>query len=176
MIDDAGGMLGIFATHEALRLALERELDLVEINPKAEPPVCKIMNFGKYKYEEKKQQAAARKRQSTVEVKEIKLRPKTDEHDLEFKARNIKRFLDEGNKVKLTVRFRGREITHPEQAQLQIDRLLGRLEGQAVVEMSSRMEGKVMTVLLAPKQGAAPPKPKPAQPAGSEGADKPAGA
>lgn len=101
-------MLGVLDTREALRLAREKDLDLVEVNPKAAPPVCKIMDFGKFKYEEKKKQAEAKKRQVQVGLKEIKLRPKTDDHDLEVKIRHIRRFIEEGNKVKITVRFRGR--------------------------------------------------------------------
>src|SRR5688572_17366529 len=144
-------MLGVMAVSQALAVAQSQELDLVEVNPKAEPPVCKIMDFGKYKYEEKKKQRDAKKKQSQVEIKEIKLRPKTDDHDLEWKIRDMKRFLGEGDKVKITVRFRGREITHPERAQMVIDRILKELEGLIVIEMSARMEGKAMGVLLAPK-------------------------
>ena len=109
-------MLGVLDTNDARRLAREKDLDLVEVNPKAMPPVCKIMDFGKFKYEEKKKQAEQKKKQTQVELKEIKLRPKTDDHDIDFKVKHIRRFLSEGDKVKLTVRFRGREITHPETA------------------------------------------------------------
>lgn len=144
-------MLGVIPTHEARRLAQESELDLVEVNPKAVPPVCKIMDFGKFKYEEKKKQADAKKRQSQIELKEIKLRPKTDDHDLAFKIKHVQRFLEEGNKVKLTVRFRGREITHPETARKQIDLILDAVREHAIVEASGRMEGRTMTALLAPK-------------------------
>ena len=113
-------MLGVITTEEAKRLAREKELDLVEVNPKAMPPVCKIMDYGRFKYEEKKRQSETRKRQTQTSLKEIKLRPKTDEHDVNFKINHVRRFLEEGNKVKLTVRFRGREITHPETAERQI--------------------------------------------------------
>ena len=119
-----GGMLGVLQTHEALRMAQEQGLDLVEVNPKAEPPVCKILDFGKYKYEEKKKQAQARRNQAVVEIKEIKLRPKTDDHDIDFKIKAARRFLEAGHKVKFTVRFRGREITHPEKAHEQLDIIL----------------------------------------------------
>ncbi|MFI5308652.1 MAG: translation initiation factor IF-3, partial [Polyangiales bacterium] len=145
-----GEMLGVLDTPEALRLAREASLDLVEVNPKAFPPVCKIMDFGKFKYEEKKRQAEARKRQSTVELKEIKLRPKTDDHDIEVKLRHILRFLGEGDKVKCTVRFRGREITHPEMAERQLRLIVQRLGAQASVEAEPKMEGRTMTLLLAP--------------------------
>ena len=116
-----GSMLGVLQTHEALKMAHEQGLDLVEVNPKAEPPVCKILDFGKYKYDEKKKAKEAKRKQTVVEIKEIKLRPKTDDHDLAFKARAARRFLEAGHKVKFTVRFRGREITHPEKAQEQLD-------------------------------------------------------
>ena len=121
MIGAEGEMLGIMATIDAKKLAREKELDLVEVNPKAQPPVCKVMDYGKYKYEESKKKRASRKAQVQVELKEVKLRPKTDEHDLEFKVKHSRRFLEEGNKVKVTCRFRGREITHPETARRQLD-------------------------------------------------------
>src|SRR6516164_5380700 len=123
-----GGKLGVLQTHEALRAAQEQGLDLVEVNPKADPPVCKILDFGKYKYEEKKKQAQARRNQSVVEIKEIKLRPKTDDHDIAFKVKAARRFLESGHKVKFTVRFRGREITHPEKAQEQLQVVIAGIE------------------------------------------------
>ena len=134
VIDADGSMLGVLQTHEALRMAQEQGLDLVEVNPKAEPPVCKILDFGKYKYEEKKKQAQARRNQSVVEIKEIKLRPKTDDHDIAFKVKAARRFLEAGHKVKFTVRFRGREITHPEKAHEQLDIILKALEDVANIE------------------------------------------
>src|ERR1700722_16870100 len=120
VIGPDGGKLGVLQTHEAMRLAQEQGLDLVEVNPKADPPVCKILDFGKYKYEEKKKSAEAKRKQTVVESKEIKLRPKTDDHDVNFKIKAARRFLEAGHKVKITVRFRGREITHPEKASEQI--------------------------------------------------------
>jgi len=144
-------MLGVLATHEALRLAREKELDLVEVNPKAVPPVCKIMDYGKYKYEEKKRENDAKKRQLTTELKEVKLRPKTDDHDLDVKARHIRRFLEEGNKVKVTCRFRGREITHPETAERQLVHFIEVTKDIAIIEQGARMEAKTMTILLSPK-------------------------
>jgi len=143
--------MGVLATAEAKRIAKEADLDLVEVNPKASPPVCKIMDYGRFKYEEKKRQSEARKKQSQVALKEIKLRPKTDEHDLAFKVKHVTRFLEEGNKVKLTVRFRGREITHPETAKRQIDHIIAEVEELAIVENAGRMEGRTMTAILAPK-------------------------
>ena len=144
-------MLGVLNTDEARRMARGLDLDLVEVNPKAMPPVCKIMDFGKFKYEEKKRQADARKRQPQHELKEVKLRPKTDDHDLDFKTKHVRRFLEEGNKVKLTVRCRGREITHPETAQRQIDVIIAAVEDLATVETSARLEGRTMTAILAPR-------------------------
>jgi translation initiation factor IF-3 len=146
-----GGMLGVLPTHEALRSALEQGLDLVEVNPKADPPVCKILDFGKYKYEEKKKQAQARRNQSVVEIKEIKLRPKTDDHDIAFKVKAARRFLDAGHKVKFTVRFRGREITHPEKAHEQLDVILKALDDVANIETRPMMEARAMSLVVAPK-------------------------
>ncbi len=155
VIADDGAQLGIMSVSEALRMAQDKGLDLVEVNPKAEPPVCKVMDYGKYKYEEKKKANEARKKQVTVETKEIKVRPKTDEHDLDTKVKHIKRFLEEGNKAKITVRFRGREVTHPEKGREVVDDILKALEGLIVVEQHPQMEGKTMTVLLAPKPAVA---------------------
>jgi translation initiation factor IF-3 len=146
-----GANLGVMPTEEALRQAMELELDLVEVNPKGSPPVCKILDFGKYKYEEKKKQREAKRKQTVVEVKEIKLRPKTDEHDLEVKVRAARRFLEAGNKVKTIVRFRGREITHPERARMQLDEIIARIEDIANVEQRQQMEGKTMTMIISPK-------------------------
>ena len=115
-----GSQVGILPTHEALKLAEEAGLELVEVNPRAAPPVCKVMDFGKFKYETSKKEKASHKHQSTIVLKEIKLRPKTDDHDLNFKIKSARRFLEAGHKVKFTVRFRGREITHPEKAQEQL--------------------------------------------------------
>jgi len=140
-------------THEALRRAQERGLDLVEVNPKADPPVCKILDFGKYKYDEKKKAREAKRKQSVVEIKEIKLRPKTDDHDLAFKTRAAVRFIEAGHKVKFTVRFRGREITHPEKAQEQLDWIVQQCEEVANVEVRPVMEQRTMTLLMAPKPG-----------------------
>ena len=146
-----GGMLGVMTTSDALQRAQELGLDLVEVNPKAEPPVCKLLDFGKYKYEEKKKAREAKRKQTNVDVKEIKLRPKTDQHDLAFKTRAARRFLEAGNKVKFTVRFRGREITHPEKAQEQLDHVVRECEDLCNVEVRPMMEGRTMTLLIAPK-------------------------
>jgi translation initiation factor IF-3 len=151
VIADSGDMLGVMSTQEALRRAQEKGLDLVEVNPKAEPPVCKILDFGKFKYDEKKKAREAKRKQSIVEIKEIKLRPKTDDHDLQFKTRAAHRFLEAGHKVKFTVRFRGREITHPEKAQEQLDWIVKECEEIANVEVRPAMEQRTMTLLMAPK-------------------------
>jgi translation initiation factor IF-3 len=146
-----GGKLGVLQTHEALRMAQEAGLDLVEINPKADPPVCKILDFGKYKYEEKKKAAEAKRKQSVVDVKEIKLRPKTDDHDIAFKIKAARRFLEAGHKVKFTVRFRGREITHPEKAQEQLDYIVQNVDDLANQETRAMMEARAMSIIIAPK-------------------------
>ena len=151
VIGAEGEMLGVMETRDALRIAREKDLDLVEVNPKAFPPVCKIMDFGKFKYEESKKTREAKKKQTVVKLKEIKLRPKTDDHDIDFKVKHIRNFIAAGDKVKITVRFRGREITHPETAQRQFETILDRVKDVAIVESSSRMEGRAMIVLLAPR-------------------------
>src|SRR5580692_9563378 len=151
VIGPDGGKLGVLQTDEALRMAQEQGLDLVEINPKAEPPVCKILDFGKYKYEEKKKAAQARRNQAVVDIKEIKLRPKTDDHDIAFKIKAARRFLEAGHKVKFTVRFRGREITHPEKAQEQLTVVVSGTEDLANVETRAMMEARAMTIVIAPK-------------------------
>lgn len=151
VIGPTGAMLGVMTVREALRVAQEHILDLVEVNPKAEPPVCKVMDFGKYKYEEKKKAREAKRKQTFVDMKEIKLRPKTDEHDLDFKMRNARRFVESGNKVKFIVRFRGREIAHPQQAEQQLVWMLSQLEDIVNVDSRPMMEGRTMTVLVTPK-------------------------
>jgi translation initiation factor IF-3 len=150
-VAEDGSNLGVLATDEALRRARGVGLDLVEVNPKATPPVCKILDFGRYKYEEKKRQREAKRKQTVVEVKEIKLRPKTDDHDLDVKVRAARKFLESGNKVKVTCRFRGREITHPERAQMQLEAIVGQVEDLANVEQRPTMEARTMALLLAPK-------------------------
>jgi translation initiation factor IF-3 len=151
VIAESGDMLGVMPTNEALRRAQEKGLDLVEVNPKAEPPVCKILDFGKFKYDEKKKAKEAKRKQTVVEIKEIKLRPKTDDHDLAFKTRAALRFLEAGHKVKFTVRFRGREITHPEKAHEQLDFVVKECAEMANVEVRPAMEQRTMTLLMAPK-------------------------
>jgi len=151
VVAEDGSNLGVLTTDQALRRAREVGLDLVEVNPKSNPPVCKILDFGKYKYEEKKKQAQARRNQSVVEIKEIKLRPKTDDHDINFKVKAARRFLEAGHKVKFTVRFRGREIAHPQRAQMQLDWLREKADDLATVEQQPTMEARAMSLILAPR-------------------------
>jgi translation initiation factor IF-3 len=151
VISPDGEQLGILDVSEALTKAEEFGLDLVEVAPSVDPPVCKIMDYGKFRYEESKKEHERRKKQATVVLKEIKLRPKTEEHDLEYKVKRLKRFIAEDCKVKVTVMFRGREITHPEQARLLIDRVLELVGDEVQVEQSAKFEGRNMTLVLAPK-------------------------
>lgn len=153
VIIDEGEQLGVMPTHEALRLAEEKGLDLVEISPRAFPPVCRIMDYGKYKYEEAKKKQQARKRASTVETKEIKFRPKTEGHDMDFKVKHVRRFLEGGNKVRLAVVFRGREITHPQTGMAVLNRVVEATADIAGVEASPNMEGRRMIMVIAPKPG-----------------------
>jgi len=142
--------MGILAIEAALERAGELGLDLVEVNPMAKPPVCKIMDYGKFKYEEKKKASEAKKKQVVVHLKEVKLRPKTEEHDYEFKVRNVKRFLEEGNKARVTIMFRGREITHKELGQALLDDVVKDVKDVGVIEQQPRMEGRQMFMILAP--------------------------
>ncbi|WP_368671509.1 translation initiation factor IF-3 [Corallococcus carmarthensis] len=142
--------LGVMSLEAALTRAQADGLDLVEISPMAKPPVCKIMDYGKFKYEEKKKASETKKKQVVVHLKEVKLRPKTEEHDYEFKVRNVRRFLEEGNKAKITIMFRGREITHKELGSAILDDVTKDLKEIAVVEQNPRMEGRQMFMILAP--------------------------
>jgi translation initiation factor IF-3 len=138
---------------QALAIARQKGLDLVEISPTAVPPVCRIMDFGKYQYQEQKRTREAKKNQRVIEVKEIKFRPKVDEHDYQFKKKHIERFLGEGDKVKATIFFRGREMAHPEIGRRILERLIGELEDLAIAETSPRQEGNQMHVILSQKTG-----------------------
>ncbi len=144
-------MVGVTTTRDALRMAEEVGLDLVEISPNADPPVCKILDFGKWKYQEEKKKNAARKKQRVIEVKEIKLRPGIDDHDFEIKMRSMTRFLEEGDKVKVTLRFRGREMVHQELGAKVLDRVKEEMDAKAKVEQFPRLEGRQMVMVLAPK-------------------------
>ncbi|MEK6790899.1 MAG: translation initiation factor IF-3 [Deltaproteobacteria bacterium] len=156
VLDADGNQLGIMVTREALTAAENIGLDLVEISPTANPPVCRMMDYGKYKYQLSKKAKDAKKKQTVVLVKEMKLRGKTEEHDFQFKLRNVKRFLAEGNKVRVTITFKGREITHTGLGMGMLKRVAEELKETAVIEAPPKMEGRAMTMLVAPSQ----PKPQ----------------
>jgi translation initiation factor IF-3 len=167
-----GSQVGILPTHEALKLAEDAGLELVEVNPRAAPPVCKVMDFGKFKFETSKKEKASRKHQSTIVLKEIKLRPKTDDHDFDFKVKHVRRFLSEGNKCKLVVVFRGREIVHPEMGQIMLDHVVKAVNDLAMVEQRSMMEGRRMVMIIGPRGGVIRPPGAPVLPT-SAGAGAP---
>ena len=152
MIDETGKQLGIFPTREALRMAEDQGLDLVEIAPQASPPVCRLLNYGKFTYERSRREREARKAQKQVDIKEIQVRPKTAEHDVIVKVNRARRFLSEGAKVRVRVRFRGREITHQDLARELLDRLAQEMGDVATVEQNSAMEGRSMLMVLAPRK------------------------
>lgn len=151
VIDTDGVQLGVMKTEEALQAAQRKKLDLVNVAPASQPPVCRIMDYGKFKYEQSKREREARKKQKMVTIKEVKLRPNIEKHDFAVKVKNSRRFLEEGDKVKVTVMFRGREITHPELAQRLCKRLLEELGDQVVVERFPKLEGRNMIMILSPK-------------------------
>lgn len=151
LIDEDGSQVGITPIEEAMRIAEERGLDLVEVAPEASPPVCRIMDYGKYKYEESKKAKRALKKQHTIQIKEIKLRPKTEEHDFQFKIRHARKFLEEKNKVKFTMVFRGRELQHKDRAQLILDRAVEEVKDLGFVESGPSLEGRNMIMMVAPK-------------------------
>ena len=154
MIDDTGQQLGIMPPPQALTLAKTKGLDLVEISPNAVPPVCRIMDYGKYQYQEQKRAREAKRHQKVIEVKEIKFRPKVDEHDYQFKKNHIERFIEDGDKVKATIFFRGREMAHPEIGHRILMRLIQDLSDVAVAETMPRQEGNQMHTILTAKKGA----------------------
>jgi translation initiation factor IF-3 len=151
LIDENGDNVGVVARQDAMDRAVNAGLDLVEISPDAEPPVCKIMDYGKFKFEQQKKAAEARKKQKIVEIKEIKMRPAIDDPDYDVKMRAIKRFFDEGDKVKVTLRFRGREMAHQELGMAVLQRVKAELESIAKVESEPRLEGRQMVMVLAPR-------------------------
>ncbi|MDX1522639.1 MAG: translation initiation factor IF-3, partial [Anaerolineae bacterium] len=152
LIDDEGGQLGVMPTEEAIRIAEERDTDLVEVAPQAKPPVCRLMDYGKFLYEAQKRERDARKSQVKVEIKEIRLRPKTGEHDIQYKLENARKFLTRGAKVKVRLRFRGREVTHPEVGRDLMARVAEELSDVSVVEKQPSMEGMTMLMILGPNQ------------------------
>lgn len=167
MVAEDGEQLGIVPIREALKMAEERDVDLVEIAPLAKPPVCKLMDYGKFKYREAKKAHEAKLKQKQIQVKEIKFRPGTDDGDYRIKLRNLVRFLEEGDKAKVTLRFRGREMAHQEFGIRLLERVKGDLEPYAIVEQFPRMEGRQLVMVLAPKKSAAPKK-KAAEPSAGD--------
>ena len=151
LIDHTGENVGVVTRIDAMERAVAAGLDLVEISPDAEPPVCKILDFGKFKYQEQKKAAEARKKQKIVEIKEIKLRPNIDDHDYEVKMKSIHCFFEEGDKVKITLRFRGREMAHPELGMKLLNKVQADFDEIAKVEYAPRMEGRQMIMILAPR-------------------------
>lgn len=151
VVADDGEQLGIMSGRDALNLALERHMDLVEIAPNAKPPVCRIMDYGKYRYEQQKRDKEARKKQKSFDVKEVKLRPGIEDHDFDVKFKNAVRFLEDGDKVKVTIMFRGRELSHPELGEVLLIKMAKKLENLAIVERSAKLEGKNMIMIVAPK-------------------------
>ena len=152
VIDEQGRKLGEFMTEDAIRLARDRGLDLIEVAPNARPPVCKLGDFGRIKYEQQKKEREAKKKQSSIQVKEVKLRPKTDEHDFNVKTKHARRFLEDGNKVKVTVRFRGREMAHRDIGELRCREVADAVADVGQVETRPSMEGRQMFMILAPRK------------------------
>jgi translation initiation factor IF-3 len=151
LIDAEGNQAGIVPTPEAVRMAQEKGMDLVEIAPQASPPVCKILDYGKYKFELEKKNRETKKKQKLVKMKEIRMQPKIEDHDLRFKAKHVQQFLDEGNKVKVTIRFRGRELAHTELGKVVLDDLLELLEDSYVLDRPALMEGRFMSMIVSPR-------------------------
>lgn len=152
MIDAEGQQLGVVSIHEAKRISEESGLDLVEVSPDAKPPVCRIMDYGKYKFQLSKRNAVARKKQKRIQVKEIKLRPATEEADYQVKMRSVMKFLENGDKAKITVRFRGREMSHPELGMQLLQRMQADLVDSASVEQFPKFEGRQIVMVLGPKK------------------------
>ena len=151
VIGHDGQQLGIIPIRKALELAAMEHLDLVEVAPNAAPPVCKVMDYGKFKYQQNKRSQEAKKKQTVIQVKEVKIRPKTDEHDLQVKIRHIKRFLSQKDKAKVTILFRGREIAYSDQGFKVLDRIKEELKEETVIEQQPKMEGRNLIMILAPK-------------------------
>jgi translation initiation factor IF-3 len=152
VIGAEGEQVGILSRDEALAMAQEVGLDLVEIQPNGDPPVCRIMDFGKFKFDAQKKAHAAKKKQKQVEIKELKFRPTTDVGDYGIKLRNLRRFIEEGDKVKITIRFRGREMAHQELGRAMVDKIVADIAEEAVIEQYPRMEGRLMVMMVAPKK------------------------
>lgn len=174
VIGDNGEQFGVVPVFEALRMAQERGVDLVEVAPTALPPVCRLLDYGKYKFEQDKKEREARKNQKVALLKEVRMGPATDEHDIDFKSRTIQKFLEEGDKVKVTVRFKGRQMAHPQLGRHVLDQIAGKLQGVATVERPPVLEGRAMSMILtataasrAAAAAAAPAAPAASSPAAS---------
>lgn len=150
VVDEDGEQLGVLSIADALAAAGERGVDLVEVAPDATPPVCRLMDYGKYKYQTAKRASEAKKKQVKVEIKEVKMRPKTDQHDFDFKVKHARKFLEEGNKVKLTIMFRGRENTHPERGEMLLGRAVEALKDVGQVEAQPMKAGRIMSMVVGP--------------------------
>lgn len=151
LIDSEGEQKGVVAIADALQLAKDVGMDLVEIAPQASPPVCKILDYGKYKFELEKKNRESKKKQKLIKMKEIRMQPKIEEHDLQFKSKHVKEFLEEGNKVKVTIRFRGRELAHTERGRVVLEKVLVLLEDSFILEKEPLMEGRFMSMVVGPK-------------------------
>ena len=151
MVSAEGEQLGVMPTQQALETARSQELDLVEVAPEAQPPVCRIMDFGKFKYTQARRQKEARKKQTVILVKEVKMGPKTEKHDFDFKLKHVRRFLEEGHKAKVTVRFKGREMAHTELGWKMLQRMVEAVQDIADTENNPRMEGRMLHIMLSPK-------------------------
>lgn len=158
LIDENGEMVGVMPPGRALDIAREQNLDLVEISPNANPPVCKLMDYGRYKYEQAKKENEARKNQKTITLKEIRMRPRTDDHDVDVKTRKIQEFLAEGDKVRVSVQFRGPDMRHPDIGRRLLDEIAEVLKGSAVIERPPIMEGRMMSMIVSKAPGWEPPK------------------
>jgi translation initiation factor IF-3 len=158
LIDENGEMIGVMPPLRALDIARERNLDMVEISPNAVPPVCKLMDYGRFKYDQAKKENEARKNQKTITLKEIRMRPRTDDHDVEVKTRKIQEFLADGDKVRVSVQFRGAEMRHPDIGRKLLDEIADVLKGTATIERSPMMEGRMMSMIVSRAPGWEPPK------------------
>ena len=179
LIDEEGQVIGVMSSAQALAIARERNLDLVEVSPMAVPPVCRLMDYGRFKYEQQKKESEARKRQKTSELKEIRMRPKTDDHDLAVKVRKVEEFLGEGDKVKVGVIFRGREMAHPDLGRRLLEQVIADLKNVAAVERPPMLEGRMMSMIVTRAPGWEPQKkvaPTPRERKGHESAANGAGA
>ena len=169
LIDENGEMMGVMPPMRALDIARDRNLDLVEVSPNAMPPVCKLMDYGRYKYEQAKKENEARKNQKTITLKEIRMRPRTDDHDVEVKTRKIQEFLADGDKVRVSVQFRGPDMRHPDIGRKLLDSIADALKGMATIERSPMMEGRMMSMIVSRAPGWEPPKKQVASPQPQKG-------